>query len=156
MVVDSFYPAPPCTISRFSLYVRVIGREEPSTAVLSDNTVLLMGGYGGSSLFNDVWKTVDGGARWTLVTASAEWAGTHPSIITRITYLMLVCSFTLLFEPLCLLCSPLSLTFIHYIFLDFGFDILARNISPSSFFDSGGCWRIIDAPFHPYSSLFAR
>ena len=46
--------------------------------VLSDGSVLVMGGDGGStsgSLMNDVWKTADGGASWILVTSSAGWTG---------------------------------------------------------------------------------
>ena len=44
--------------------------------VLSDGSVLVMGGsdnvYGRK---NDVWKTVNGGASWILVTSSAGWTG---------------------------------------------------------------------------------
>ena len=44
--------------------------------VVSDGSVLVMGGYAGGGTFkNDVWKTVDGGASWTLVTSSAGWTG---------------------------------------------------------------------------------
>jgi hypothetical protein len=43
--------------------------------VLSDGSVLVMGGVGSSGAKNDVWKTVDGGASWTLVTSSAGWTG---------------------------------------------------------------------------------
>ena len=42
--------------------------------VLSDGSVLVMGGTVGN-LKNDVWKTVDGGASWILVTSSAGWTG---------------------------------------------------------------------------------
>ena len=42
--------------------------------VLSDGSVLVMGGDTGSRT-NDVWKTVDGGASWILVTSSAGWTG---------------------------------------------------------------------------------
>ena len=42
--------------------------------VLSDGSVLVMGGIDGSRK-NDVWKTVDGGASWILVTSSAGWTG---------------------------------------------------------------------------------
>ena len=42
--------------------------------VLSDGSVLVMGGYAGD-LKNDVWKTVNGGASWILVTSSAGWTG---------------------------------------------------------------------------------
>ena len=43
--------------------------------VLSDGSVLVMGGYVDSYRKNDVWKTVDGGASWILVTSSAGWEG---------------------------------------------------------------------------------
>ena len=39
--------------------------------VLSDGSVLVMGG----GMKNDVWKTVNGGASWILVTSSAGWIG---------------------------------------------------------------------------------
>ena len=42
--------------------------------VLSDGSVLVMGGYAGSYM-NDVWKTVNGGASWIVVTSSAGWTG---------------------------------------------------------------------------------
>ena len=44
--------------------------------VLSDGSVLVMGGFDSSyHTKNDVWKTVDGGASWILVTSSAGWTG---------------------------------------------------------------------------------
>ena len=44
--------------------------------VLSDGSVLVMGGEDNvSGRKNDVWKTVDGGASWILVTSSAPWTG---------------------------------------------------------------------------------
>ena len=43
--------------------------------VLSDGSVLVMGGVDGSSNKKDVWKTVNGGASWILVTSSAGWTG---------------------------------------------------------------------------------
>jgi hypothetical protein len=44
--------------------------------VLSDGSVLVMGGVDGSYDYkNDVWKTEDGGASWILVTSSAGWTG---------------------------------------------------------------------------------
>jgi hypothetical protein len=42
--------------------------------VLSDGSVLVMGGYDNSRR-NDVWKTVDGGVSWIVVTWSAGWTG---------------------------------------------------------------------------------
>ena len=43
--------------------------------VLSDGSVLVMGGIGAGGYKNDVWKTVDGGASWIRVTSSAGWTG---------------------------------------------------------------------------------
>ena len=44
--------------------------------VLSDGSVLVMGGASGSDSYkNDVWKTVNGGSSWMLVTSSAVWTG---------------------------------------------------------------------------------
>ena len=52
--------------------------------VLADGTILIMGGYTtGYTVMNDVWKSIDGGATWTLVTASAGWSvrGGHSSVV---------------------------------------------------------------------------
>ena len=46
-----------------------------SSLLLSSGTILVMGGYTGSYVMNDVWQSSDGGATWTRVTASAGWAG---------------------------------------------------------------------------------
>ena len=43
--------------------------------VLSDGSVLVMGGAGNNGFKNDVWKTVNRGASWILVTSSAGWIG---------------------------------------------------------------------------------
>ena len=61
----------------FSLYLSfhvIVGRFAHTSVVLSDGSVLVMGGYDGGWK-NDVWKTVDGGASWILVTSSAGWTG---------------------------------------------------------------------------------
>ena len=51
------------------------GRNGPSSVMLSDGTIVIMGGYDGDSGFkNDVWRSTDGGATWTEVNSSAEWS----------------------------------------------------------------------------------
>ncbi len=53
----------------------LIARSSHTSVVLLDGSVLLMGGSGTIGSMKDVWKTVDGGASWILVTSSAGWAG---------------------------------------------------------------------------------
>ncbi|MCX6689907.1 MAG: hypothetical protein NTZ39_09520, partial [Methanoregula sp.] len=45
-----------------------------SSVAMPDGSVVLMGGYDGSSYYNDVWQSTDNGATWTQVNASAGWA----------------------------------------------------------------------------------
>ena len=52
----------------------IVVRWGHTSVVLSDGSVLVMGGLGGGYK-NDVWKTVNGGASWILVTSSAGWTG---------------------------------------------------------------------------------
>ncbi len=54
-----------------------VARHGHSSVVLSDGSVLVMGGNAGVSgtRTNDVWRTVDDGANWILVTSSAGWTG---------------------------------------------------------------------------------
>ena len=59
-----------------SLHVIFVGRWQHTSVVLSDGSVLVMGGVDPVSGYkNDVWKTVNGGASWILVTSSAAWTG---------------------------------------------------------------------------------
>jgi hypothetical protein len=51
-----------------------IARFAHTSVVLSDDTVLIMGGRS-SECLKDVWKSSNGGVRWTLVRGSAEWSG---------------------------------------------------------------------------------
>jgi hypothetical protein len=44
-----------------------------SHVVLSDGSIVLMGGVYSSSYYNDVWRSVDNGATWTEMTAHAGW-----------------------------------------------------------------------------------
>ncbi len=54
----------------------IVARAGHASVVLSDGSVLVMGGYVvGGSVKNDVWKTANGGASWILVTSSAGWSG---------------------------------------------------------------------------------
>ncbi len=52
----------------------IVGRRGHTSVVLSDGSVLVMGGDG-LGVKNDVWKSVDGGASWIMVTSSAGWTG---------------------------------------------------------------------------------
>jgi hypothetical protein len=62
------------SVSIFLLHV-IVARQGHTSVVLLDGSVLVMGGYTGGYR-NDVWKTVNGGVSWILVTSSrAEWTG---------------------------------------------------------------------------------
>ncbi len=53
-----------------------VARYLHTSVVLSDGSVLVMGGYDSNyGSKNDVWKTVNGGASWILVTSNAGWSG---------------------------------------------------------------------------------
>jgi len=45
-----------------------------TTVILSDGSVLLVGGKS-DAYNNDVWKSLDGGSTWLIVTANAAWKG---------------------------------------------------------------------------------
>ncbi len=53
-----------------------------TSVTLPDTSMLIMGGfYSGihdieDVAFNDVWKSIDGGGTWGLLTLHAEWQGT--------------------------------------------------------------------------------
>ena len=57
-----------------------------SSVAMADGSIVLMGGgpYPGQIKMNDVWRSVDNGATWTLVNASAGWSErySHSSIVT--------------------------------------------------------------------------
>jgi PKD repeat protein len=40
---------------------------------MPDGSIILMGGSGGPSYFNDTWRSTDNGATWTLMSANALW-----------------------------------------------------------------------------------
>jgi PKD repeat protein len=57
-----------------------------SSVALPDNSIVLMGGYywtTSTNYKNDVWRSTDYGATWTLVNASAGWTGRldHSSVV---------------------------------------------------------------------------
>jgi PKD repeat protein len=49
------------------------GRLEHTSVVLSDGTIVLMGGEDYYGFKNDVWQSTDNGVTWTEVNANAEW-----------------------------------------------------------------------------------
>ncbi len=57
-------------------------REDHSSVVIPDGSIVLMGGYEGRSI-NDVWRSTDNGATWSLVTSSAGWSARymHSSVV---------------------------------------------------------------------------
>jgi hypothetical protein len=48
-------------------------RSAHTSVVISDGSIVLMGGSNGGSNFNDVWHSTDKGITWTQMTSSAEW-----------------------------------------------------------------------------------
>jgi PKD repeat protein len=52
-------------------------RYDFNAVALPDRSIVLTGGYDGSSLKNDVWRSADQGATWTRQTASAGWSARY-------------------------------------------------------------------------------
>jgi hypothetical protein len=52
-------------------------RNAPSSGVLPDGSIVLMGGNDGSSRKNDVWRSGDMGATWTQMTPGAGWSARY-------------------------------------------------------------------------------
>ena len=54
-------------------------RESPDCVVMPDGSIIVSGGTlpGGYTQFNDVWKSSDNGATWSLVTQQAAWIGRY-------------------------------------------------------------------------------
>ncbi len=48
----------------------MLGRDGLACAILSDGSVVVMGGYGAVGFVNDVWKSTNGGLAWTQLTAA--------------------------------------------------------------------------------------
>ena len=50
-----------------------LGRYQHTSVALPDRSIVLMGGWDGSSYFNDTWRSTDNGATWMLMNASSVW-----------------------------------------------------------------------------------
>jgi hypothetical protein len=58
------------------LHYIIVARSSHTSVVLSDGSVLVMGGLDATNVYkNDVWKSVDRGASWTVATLAAGWTG---------------------------------------------------------------------------------
>jgi hypothetical protein len=55
----------------------IVGRYGHASVVYAYGEVIVIsGGKGSTGLFrSDVWKTVNGGTTWSLMTVDAEWRG---------------------------------------------------------------------------------
>jgi hypothetical protein len=50
------------------------GRIAQSSVILPDGSIVIMGGYdGGSTLYNETWRSIDNGETWTEQNASSGW-----------------------------------------------------------------------------------
>jgi len=58
-------------------------REDASSVVMPDGSIVLMGGLGTSASLNDVWRSTDEGKTWTEVNTSPGWSGRygHASVV---------------------------------------------------------------------------
>ncbi len=50
-------------------------RYKHASATLPGDIVWVLGGWGGDRPVNDVWKSVDRGVSWTMITSNAGWLG---------------------------------------------------------------------------------
>ncbi len=66
----------PCFVThRLFLTVSLsIVRNTHASEALSSGAIILTGGVGGGTLYNDVWKSTDSGLSWNLITAQASWS----------------------------------------------------------------------------------
>jgi PKD repeat protein len=55
-------------------------RQRSASALLSDDSIVLMGGQDGHQNYADTWRSTDKGKTWTLQTASAEWGNRSDAI----------------------------------------------------------------------------
>ncbi len=86
MVIISLHNAIHCIPFAVSVIIdsdaTLIGRSSHCSVLLPDSSVLIMGGRtSGTSYSNEVWKTVDGGSTWSLVTSSAWSKGEEYSLL---------------------------------------------------------------------------
>ncbi|GAB6283871.1 MAG: hypothetical protein STSR0009_00700 [Methanoregula sp.] len=60
-------------------------RYHPSSVVLLDGSISLMGGEDNGGLKNDTWQSTDNGATWTRMTTGADWSARreHTSVVMR-------------------------------------------------------------------------
>jgi len=58
-------------------------RDDFSSVVMPDGSIVIMGGTNSATYFHDVWQSTDNGATWTQVTANAGWSGRwgHSSVV---------------------------------------------------------------------------
>jgi PKD repeat protein len=56
-----------------------LARTGATSVILPDDSVVLMGGYpgGGSTVYNDVWRSTDKGSTWVRQNSSAGWTGRY-------------------------------------------------------------------------------
>jgi len=70
------------------------GREEHTMNVMSDDSIVVMGGYGGiSTLYNDVWHSVNNGVTWHQHTTGSPWwsvRANHVGVLTHAGVLLLI------------------------------------------------------------------
>ena len=59
-----------------------VGRAAHSSVLLSDGTILTIGGKSNSGFSNEVWRSSNGGLNWSLLTATAWASGVELSLIT--------------------------------------------------------------------------
>ncbi len=72
----------------------IVARNAHTSVALSDGSVLVFGGRESATSFkNDVWKSVNGGASWILVTSSAGWGGMDTGVSWIVSSVMLYLSF---------------------------------------------------------------
>jgi hypothetical protein len=65
----------------FSLFPYTAVRSGHTSFVLSDGSVVVIGGGIGATYYNDVWKSSNGGSLWFVVTANAPWKGINMSFV---------------------------------------------------------------------------